>query len=209
MHGDVCISAGRYANAYLTFITHVKGFLLLATGCVQASHNIEIHKTLGLLGACLIIAITHPLLGEEEKEAVRHILASSWLAQGACAAGCEQRFGGVCQTRGDVAVSRVLDAFNLARAAGGIGPGYEAIAADSSFAASAITISLVGSTPVCVEIEPDTDTLDLSLLKTALSQHKDDCALRTPVELPARYAALKRESWHYVPAYLNQIVFRS
>lgn len=116
-----------------------------------------------------MISIAHPLLGTEEEAAVLRVLASGQLAQGEHVAAFEQRFAEVCQVREAVAVSSGTSALHLALLAHGIGPGDEVITTAFSFAATANAILLVGATPVFVDIEPDTYTLDPSLVQAAIT----------------------------------------
>lgn len=116
-----------------------------------------------------MISLARPLLGEEEATAVLHVLASGQLAQGEQVATFEQRFADVCQVREAVAVSSGTAALHLALLAHGIGSGDEVITTAFSFAATANVILLVGATPVFVDIEPDTYTLDPSLVEAAIS----------------------------------------
>ncbi|HYU74052.1 MAG TPA: DegT/DnrJ/EryC1/StrS family aminotransferase [Ktedonobacteraceae bacterium] len=107
-----------------------------------------------------MIAIAAPLMGTEEETAVLQVLASGRLAQGERVATFEQRFASFCQVREAVAVSSGTAALHLALLAHGIGPGDEVITTAFSFAATANAILLARATPVFVDIEPDTYTLD-------------------------------------------------
>ncbi|MBV9228727.1 MAG: DegT/DnrJ/EryC1/StrS aminotransferase family protein, partial [Chloroflexi bacterium] len=111
-----------------------------------------------------MIAIARPLLGREEEEAVWRVLASGHLAQGEQVAAFEQRFAEMCGVREAVAVSSGTAALHLALLAHDIGPGDEVITTAFSFAATANAILLVGATPVFVDIEPETYTLDPALV---------------------------------------------
>jgi perosamine synthetase len=120
-------------------------------------------------GVFLMIPIAHPILGSEEIEAVLRVLTSGQLAQGESVAAFERRFAEVCHVREAVAVSSGTAALHLSLLAHGIGPGDEVITTAFSFAATANAILLVGATPVFVDIEPDTYTLDPTLVEAALS----------------------------------------
>src|SRR5438128_1880653 len=115
-----------------------------------------------------MIPIARPILGSEEQEAVLRVLASGQLAQGEHVAAFERRFAEVCHVQEAVAISSGTAALHFALLAHGIGPGDEVITTAFSFAATANVILLVGATPVFVDIEPDTYTLDPSLLEAAL-----------------------------------------
>jgi perosamine synthetase len=118
----------------------------------------------------LMIAIAHPLLGTEEEAAALRVLASGQLAQGEHVARFERYFAELCQVRDAVAVSSGTAALHLALLAHNIGHGDEVITTAFSFAATANAILFVGATPVFVDIEPDTYTLDPVQVETALTR---------------------------------------
>lgn len=107
-----------------------------------------------------MIAIAHPLFGAEEEAAALQVLGSGQLAQGERVATFERRFAELCHVQEAVAVSSGTAALHLALLAHDIGRGDEVITTAFSFAATANVILLVGATPVFVDIEPDTYTLD-------------------------------------------------
>ena len=117
-----------------------------------------------------MIAIAHPLLGAEEEAAALRVLASGQLAQGERVATFERRFAELCHVREAVAVSSGTAALHLALLAHDIGRGDEVITTAFSFAATANVILLVGATPVFVDIEPDTYTLDPVQAERALTR---------------------------------------
>jgi perosamine synthetase len=117
-----------------------------------------------------MIAIAHPLLGAEEEAATLRVLASGQLAQGKYVADFERRFAELCQVREAVAVSSGTAALLLALLAHNIGRGDEVITTSFSFCATANAILLVGATPVFVDIDPDTYTLDSIQTETALTR---------------------------------------
>src|SRR5581483_1746131 len=117
----------------------------------------------------IVITIAHPLLGIGEKEAILRVLDSQQLAQDKQVEAFEQRFAELCQVQEAVAVSSGTAALHLALLAHDIGPGDEVITTPFSFAATANVILLVGATPVFVDIEPDTYTLDPELVEAAIT----------------------------------------
>ncbi len=117
-----------------------------------------------------MISIARPLLDNEEKEAALQVISSGQLAQGARVAAFEQRFAEICHLGEAVAVSSGTAALHLALLAHGIGPGDEVITTAFSFAATANVILLVGATPVFVDIEPDTYTIDPVLVERAITR---------------------------------------
>src|SRR6266702_2082251 len=121
-------------------------------------------------GEQYMIGIPHPLVGAEEEAAVLRVLASARLAQGESVATFEQRFAELCQVREAVAVSSGTAALHLALLAHHIGPGDEVITTAFSFAAVGNAILHVRATPVFVDIEPDTYTLDPMQVQAALTR---------------------------------------
>ena len=117
-----------------------------------------------------MIPIAQPLLGAEEEAAVLGVLASGRLAQGERVAAFERRFAERCHVREAVAVSSGTAALHLAFLAHEIGHGDEVITTAFSFAATANAILLAGATPVFVDIQPDTYTLDPVQAETALTR---------------------------------------
>src|SRR3989440_5543019 len=117
-----------------------------------------------------MIPIARPLLGTEEENAVLRVLVSGQLAQGKHVTVFEQRFAEVCHVREAVAVSSGTAALHLALLAHNIGPGDEVITTAFSFAATANVILLARATPVFVDIEPDTYTLDPIQVQAALTR---------------------------------------
>ena len=116
-----------------------------------------------------MISIARPLLGYEEEAAVHRVLTSGQLAQGENVAAFERRFAEVCHVREAVALSSGTAALHLALLAHDIGPGDEVITTAFTFAATANAILLAGATPVFVDIEPDTYSIDAALVEAAIT----------------------------------------
>src|SRR5438034_10632297 len=117
-----------------------------------------------------MISIAHPLLGTEEEAALLRVLTSGQLAQGERVAAFERRFAELCHVQEAVAVSSGTAALHLALLAHNIGPGDEVITTAFSFAATTMAILLVGATPVFVDVEPDTYTLDPVQVERAVTR---------------------------------------
>lgn len=81
----------------------------------------------------------------------------------------ETHFAEYCEVSHAIGVASGLDAIKLALRAFGIGPGDEVITAANSFIATALAVSSVGATPVLVDIDPDSYTLETAALNAALS----------------------------------------
>ena len=97
---------------------------------------------------------------DEVDGAVRDVLTSGRFILGRRVEAFERSFSaylGGCET---VAVGSGTDALHLALRACGVGAGDEVITVANSFVATALAVSYVGATPVFVDVEPSTHTLD-------------------------------------------------
>jgi dTDP-4-amino-4,6-dideoxygalactose transaminase len=81
----------------------------------------------------------------------------------------EQEFAAFCGCRYGVGLSSGTDALALALRACGIGPGDEVITVANTFIATVEAIALVGATPVFVDIDPETYTLDWRQLDSVVT----------------------------------------
>src|SRR5437763_540341 len=81
----------------------------------------------------------------------------------------EQDFATYCGCQFGVGLSNGTDALALALRACGIGPGDEVITVANTFIATVEAIALVGATPVFVDIDPETYTLDWRQLDSVLT----------------------------------------
>jgi len=81
----------------------------------------------------------------------------------------EQEFATYCGCQYGVGLSNGTDALTLALRACGIGPGDEVITVANTFIATVEAIVLVGATPVFVDIDPETYTLDWRQLDSVLT----------------------------------------
>lgn len=82
----------------------------------------------------------------------------------------EQEFAAYCGSDYGVGVSSGTEALELALRACNIGPGDEVITVANTFIATIEAIALVGATPVFVDVEPDTYTLDHRQLDQVLTE---------------------------------------
>ncbi len=81
----------------------------------------------------------------------------------------ESRLADITGTRYCISCGSGTDALQIAQMGLGIGPGDEVITPGFSYAATAQTILLLGATPVYVDIDAHTYTLDPRLLEAAIS----------------------------------------
>ena len=81
----------------------------------------------------------------------------------------EKDFANYIGTRFAIGVDSGMSALTLILKGLGIGPGDEVITSANTFIATALTISAVGATPVLVDVDPETLTLDLERLEAAVT----------------------------------------
>jgi dTDP-4-amino-4,6-dideoxygalactose transaminase len=81
----------------------------------------------------------------------------------------EQEFAAFCEVNYAVGVDSGTSALELALRAYGIGPGDEVITVANTFVATAFAISYTGATPVLVDVDPQTYTIDVNGLERAIT----------------------------------------
>src|SRR5712671_4147554 len=81
----------------------------------------------------------------------------------------EEEFAAFCEARYAVGVDSGTSALELALRAYDIGPGDQVITAANSFIASALAISHAGATPVLVDVDADTYTIDVAAIEKAIT----------------------------------------
>lgn len=101
--------------------------------------------------------------------AIESVLDGMQLFLGPQQKAFEQEFAAYCGCRYGISLSNGTDALHLALRACGISHGDEVITVANTFIATAEAISLVGATPVFVDIDPDSYTLDWRQLESALT----------------------------------------
>ncbi|MDO5663350.1 MAG: DegT/DnrJ/EryC1/StrS family aminotransferase [Brachybacterium sp.] len=118
-----------------------------------------------------MITAAKPLIGDEEREAVDRVLRSGMVAQGPEVAAFEKEFSTeLAGARECVAVNSGTSGQHLGMLALGLGPGDEVIVPSFTFAASANSVAVCGATPVFVDVDPDTFTMDPEALEAAITE---------------------------------------
>lgn len=111
-----------------------------------------------------------PVIGDEERAAVDRVLRSGMVAQGPEVAAFESEFSAhFVEGRPTVAVNSGTAGLHLGLLATGVGPGDEVIVPSFTFAATGNSVALTGATPVFVDIEPHTFTLDPAAVEAAIT----------------------------------------
>jgi dTDP-4-amino-4,6-dideoxygalactose transaminase len=101
--------------------------------------------------------------------AVLGVLESTQFVLGDKVAAFERDFATYCQTREAVAVNTGTSALHLALLAVGVGRGDEVITVPFTFVASVASICYTGATPVFVDIDPVSFTMDVNQLERAIT----------------------------------------
>ena len=81
----------------------------------------------------------------------------------------EKEFAEYCQVQHGVAVNSGTSALHLALLAAGVEPGDEVITVPFTFVASVAAIRYIGATPVFVDIDPSSFTMDVEQIERAIT----------------------------------------
>lgn len=115
------------------------------------------------------LARQHAALRAELLAAMGRVLDSGQFVLGAEGRALEDELAVACGVRHAVGVASGTDALRLALTALGVGPGAEVLTPAFSFVASASTVVMAGATPVFVDIDPETYTLDVAAAERAVT----------------------------------------
>jgi dTDP-4-amino-4,6-dideoxygalactose transaminase len=105
----------------------------------------------------------------EIDSAIARVLESGQFVLGPEVAAFEDEFTAYCDVRHAIAVNSGTSALHLALLAAEIGPGDEVVTVPFTFVATVAAIHYTGATPVFVDIEPRSFTLDPSKLEAAIT----------------------------------------
>jgi dTDP-4-amino-4,6-dideoxygalactose transaminase len=105
----------------------------------------------------------------EIDNAVLDVLDSTQFVLGEHVASFERDYAAYCGVKHGIAVNSGTSALHLALLAAGVGAGDEVITIPFTFVASVSAICYTGATPVFVDIEPKTFTMDPALLEKAIT----------------------------------------
>ena len=117
----------------------------------------------------LDIKVQNAALRSEIRAAIDAVIESAAFAGGMFVESFEKDFASYCGTRHAVGVGNGTDALWLTLLAMGVGPGDEVITVPSTFMATAEAISYCGATPVFVDIDETTYTMDPEALSEAIT----------------------------------------
>lgn len=117
----------------------------------------------------LDLAALHRPQRDQYLLAIGDVIDGNAFAGGPFVAQFERDFAAFCDTRDAVGVGSGTDALALALLALGIGPGDEVITVSATFIATAEAISFCRATPVFVDIDPVTYTMNPALIERAIT----------------------------------------
>jgi dTDP-4-amino-4,6-dideoxygalactose transaminase len=109
---------------------------------------------------------------EEIDQAIGRVLDSGWYILGQEVTAFEQEFAQYLGVGHAIGVASGTDALEIALRACGVGIGDAVITVSHTVVATVAAIELVGATPVLVDIDPKTFTLDPNRLEEAIKQHQ-------------------------------------
>ena len=109
-----------------------------------------------------MIALSEPILGEEEKRVLSEVIDSGWLTMGDRVTAFEKAFAKMHGVDDAVAVNSCTAALHLSLLALDIGPGDEVMVPSLTFVATANAVLYVGASPVFLDIQ-DLDRPHISI----------------------------------------------
>ncbi len=111
----------------------------------------------------------HEELHDEIHDAIASVIQRADFILGAEVDAFEREFADYCDAEHCVTVGSGLDALTLTMKGMGIGPGDEVITAANTFVATALAIQHAGATPILIDHEPQTYTLDPRRISSAIT----------------------------------------
>src|SRR5712664_2945091 len=115
------------------------------------------------------LAAQYRKIAEEINEATSRVIQEADFILGREVSLFEEEFAAFCEAKYAVGVDSGTSALELALRAYDIGPGDEVITAANSFIASALAISHAGATPVLVDVDRYTYTIDVGCVAKAIT----------------------------------------
>ena len=101
------------------------------------------------------LPFSRPAFGDEELAAVKAVFDSGWITTGAKCAELEQAFTQLTGNQQAIAVSSATAGMHVTLMALGIQPGDEVITPSMTWVSTLNLITLLGATPVMIDVDPD------------------------------------------------------
>lgn len=127
------------------------------------------------------LPFSRPAMGAEELAAVKEVLDSGWITTGPKNLALEDAFIQLTGNQYAVAVSSATAGMHITLMALGIGPGDEVITPSMTWVSTLNMISLLGATPVMVDVDRDTLMVTPEIVEAAITP-------RTKAIIPVHYA---------------------
>lgn len=115
------------------------------------------------------LSLQHKQLRNEIASAVLGVVDRGDFILGQDVSKFEEEFAAYCGVKYAVGVDNGLSALELSLRAFGIGPGHEVILPAHTFTATAAAITFTGATPVFVDVNPETWTIDVHKIEEAIT----------------------------------------
>ena len=115
------------------------------------------------------IPLIKPYINDSVKKMVSHVLDSGHLTEGRVTRDLENIFAEFTEVPYAIAVNSCTTGMEIALRAFGIGEGDEVIVPDYTYPATAGVVSIVGATPVIVDVEPKTMLIDRYSVEKAIT----------------------------------------
>ena len=129
------------------------------------------------------IPFSRPSFTPQTLDDVTACLSSGWITTGPRVQAFEKALAQYIGAPHVLTLTSATAGLSLALQALDVGPGDEVITTPLTFAATVNVIALVGATPVLVDVDPETHTLDLDQVERAITP-------RTKVIMPVHFAGL-------------------
>ncbi len=111
----------------------------------------------------------HQALAGELRAAIDEVIDSGWFILGRQLESFEGAFAEYCGARFALGVASGTDALHLALLACSVGSGDEVVIPANTFIATALAVSYAGATPVFVDVDERTHTMDVGQLDAAIT----------------------------------------
>jgi dTDP-4-amino-4,6-dideoxygalactose transaminase len=112
----------------------------------------------------------HAAIRQELDVAIGRVIDTCQFTLGPEVEAFESEFANYCEAPFGIAVNSGTSALHLALLAAGVGPGDEVITVPFTFVATVSAILYAGATPVFVDIDPVTFTIDASRIEAAVTR---------------------------------------
>jgi dTDP-4-amino-4,6-dideoxygalactose transaminase len=115
------------------------------------------------------LKLQYAAIKNEILPAITEVLESAHFVLGKEVTAFEEEFAEFCGVQHSVAVNTGTSALHLALLAAGVGPGDEVITVPYTFVATVASVLYTGATPVFVDVDPLTYTMDVGKIEAAIS----------------------------------------